>query len=155
MIEVGNKAADFKLRDEAGNDVSLSDFKGKKVVLYFYPKDNTLGCTKQACSFRDVYDDILEVGAVVIGVSPDKPSSHKKFKEKFNLPFYLLCDEDHKVAERFGVWGEKKMYGKTYMGMIRSTFIIDENMTVLKVFPKVTPEGHGDEILSVLRDAEI
>jgi peroxiredoxin Q/BCP len=155
MIEVGNKAADFKLRDEAGNDVSLSDFKGKKVVLYFYPKDNTPGCTKQACSFRDVYDDILEAGAVVIGVSPDKPSSHKKFKEKFNLPFYLLCDENHKVAESFGVWGEKKMYGRTYMGMIRSTFIIDENMTVLKVFPKVTPEGHGDEILSVLRDGEI
>ncbi|HEY9063305.1 MAG TPA: thioredoxin-dependent thiol peroxidase [Pseudobacteroides sp.] len=152
MIEAGNKAPDFRLKDEDDNDVSLSDFKGKKVVLYFYPRDNTSGCTKQACSFRDVYDDILETGAVVIGISPDKPSSHKKFKEKLNLPFYLLCDEEHKVAQGFGAWGEKKMYGKTYMGIIRSTFIIDENMIVLKVYPKVIPVGHGDEILRALKD---
>ncbi len=152
MIEAGSKAADFTLKDEQGNDVSLADFKGKKIVLYFYPKDNTPGCTKQACSFRDVYDDILETGAVVIGISPDKPTSHKKFKEKFNLPFYLLCDEDHKVADSFGAWGEKKMYGKTYMGIIRSTFIIDEDMNVIKVYPKVTPEGHGEAILNALRD---
>ncbi|KNY27530.1 thioredoxin-dependent thiol peroxidase [Pseudobacteroides cellulosolvens] len=151
MIEAGSKVEDFTLKDEQGNDISLADFKGKKVVLYFYPKDNTPGCTKQACSFRDVYDDILETGAVIIGISPDKPASHKKFKEKFNLPFYLLCDEDHKVAEIFGAWGEKKMYGKTYMGIIRSTFIIDEDMSVIKVYPKVTPEGHGEEILDFIK----
>ncbi|HOV28361.1 MAG TPA: thioredoxin-dependent thiol peroxidase [Pseudobacteroides sp.] len=152
MIEAGSKAAEFTLKDEHGNDVSLANFKGKTVVLYFYPKDNTSGCTKQACSFRDVYDDILETGAVVIGISPDKPATHKKFKEKHNLPFYLLCDEEHRVAESYGAWGEKKMCGRTYMGIIRSTFIIDEDMTVIKVYPKVTPEGHGEEILKFLRE---
>lgn len=151
MLTTGQKAVDFALKDSDGNEVRLSDFIGKKVVVYFYPRDNTPGCTKEACSFRDVYDDILDLGAVVIGISPDSQASHKKFREKFGLPFYLLCDEDHKVAEIYGAWGEKKMYGKTHMGIIRSTFIIDENMDVLKVFKKVSPEGHGEEILNILK----
>ncbi|MDP4180616.1 MAG: thioredoxin-dependent thiol peroxidase [Bacillota bacterium] len=151
MVEIGQKVADFRLKDEEGKEISLYNFKGKKVVIYFYPKDNTPGCTKEACSFRDVYDDIVDAGAVVMGISPDGQTPHKKFKEKFNLPFYLLCDEDHSIAESFGAWGEKKMYGKSYMGIIRSTFILDENMTVLKTYPKVLPEGHGEEILNALR----
>lgn len=151
MLKVGDIAPDFGLKDAEGNMITLSDFKGKKVVLYFYPKDNTPGCTKEACSFRDVYDDILAAGAVVMGVSPDSTASHQKFRNKQNLPFYLLSDEDHKVAESFGAWGEKKMYGKTYMGIIRSTFIIDEAGKIIKVFPKVKPEDHGAEILNALK----
>lgn len=151
MLTAGQKAVDFALKDSDDNEIILSDFTGKKVVVYFYPKDNTPGCTKEACSFRDVYDDILDLGAVVIGISPDSQASHIKFREKFGLPFYLLCDEDHKVAEIYGAWGEKKMYGKAYMGIIRSTFIIDENMNIMKVFKKVSPEGHSEEILNILK----
>ena len=121
MLSVGNKAPDFTLMDETGREISLSDFKGKKVVIYFYPKDDTPGCTKEACSFRDVYDDILAAGAVVIGISKDDTSSHQKFKNKYNLPFYLLSDPDHKVIEKYGAWQEKKMYGKTSMGTARIT----------------------------------
>lgn len=151
MLKENDTAIDFTLPDFRGNNISLSDFKGKKVVVYFYPKDNTSGCNKEACSFRDVYDDILDTGAVVIGISPDNSDSHEKFKNKFGLPFYLLSDTDHKTAEAYGAWGEKKMYGKTYMGIIRSTFIIDENGNVIKVYPKVSPEGHGEEVLKFLK----
>lgn len=151
MLKNGDKAIDFTLPDSEGKNVSLSDFRGRKVVLYFYPRDNTPGCTKEACGFRDVYDYILETGAVVIGVSPDGQTSHKKFAGKFGLPFHLLSDEEHKVAESYGSWGEKKMYGKTSMGIIRSTFIIDEEGTIIRVFPKVSPEGHAEEVLKILQ----
>ena len=152
MLKNGDKAIDFTLPDSEGKNVSLSDFRGRKVVLYFYPRDNTPGCTKEACGFRDVYDYILETGAVVIGVSPDGQSSHKKFAGKFGLPFHLLSDEEHRVAESYGSWGEKKMYGKTSMGIIRSTFIIDEEGTIIRVFPKVSPEGHAEEVLKILQE---
>ena len=150
MLKEKDKAIDFNLTDAEGNKVSLKSFEGKKVVLYFYPKDNTPGCTKEACSFRDIYDDILDTGAVVIGISPDNEASHQKFKSNFGLPFFLLSDPGHTVAEAYGAWGEKKMYGKSYMGIIRSTFIIDEKGIVIKVFPKVSPEGHGNEVLRYL-----
>ncbi len=152
MLKQGDKAIEFSLKSYDGKDVSLSDFRGKKIVLYFYPKDNTPGCTKEACGFRDVYDYILDAGAVVIGISPDSQASHEKFINKFSLPFYLLSDEDHKVAEAYGAWGEKKSYGKTYMGIIRSTFIINENLVIEKVFPKVSPEHHAEEILNLLNN---
>lgn len=154
MLKVGNNAIDFNLKSSEGKDVKLSDFKGKKIVLYFYPKDGTPGCTKEACGFRDVYDYILEAGAVVIGISPDNGDSHDKFRNKYNLPFYLFSDEDHKVSEMYGAWGEKVLFGKTHMGIIRSTFIIDEEMVVQKVFPKVSPEGHAEEILNFLQKNE-
>ena len=150
MLESGIKAPDFNLPDADGKNVKLSDFLGKKVVVYFYPKDDTPGCTKEACSFRDAYDQILEKGAVVIGISPDKAAAHVKFRKKYSLPFLLLSDENHQVAEAYGAWGEKKMYGKSYLGIIRSTFIVDEKGMLVKVFPKVSPEGHAEEILPLL-----
>jgi peroxiredoxin Q/BCP len=150
MLKAGDKAIEFALKSSEGKDVKLSDFRGRKIVLYFYPKDDTPGCTKEACGFRDIYDDILEAGAVVIGISPDNEASHEKFKNKYSLPFYLLCDEDHKISEIYGAWGEKKSYGKTYMGIIRSTFIINKDMIIEKAFPKVTPESHAEEILDSL-----
>jgi len=150
MLREGDKAPDFALNDESGKRVSLKDFAGKKVVVYFYPKDDTPGCTKEACSFRDNYDEILERGAVVIGISPDDESSHGKFKSKFDLPFYLLADPDRTAIEGFGAWGEKKMYGKTYEGVMRSTFVVGENGTIIKAWPKVTPEDHAKEVLAVL-----
>ncbi|MBN1623078.1 MAG: thioredoxin-dependent thiol peroxidase [Clostridia bacterium] len=150
MIAKGKKAIDFKLKNHEGKTVGLEEFKGKKVVLYFYPKDNTSGCTIEAEGFRDVYDEILAKGAVVLGVSPDAQKSHEDFREKFNLPFHLLSDEDHSVAEAYGAWGEKKMYGKAYMGILRSTFIIDEKGVVTHVFPKVSPKDHAKEILEAL-----
>jgi peroxiredoxin Q/BCP len=149
MIEKGKKAPEFQLPTPEGT-ISLSQFRGKKVVLYFYPKDDTPGCTKEACGFRDVYDKILGKGAVVIGVSADSPSSHEKFKKKYNLPFYLASDEEHSVLQQYGAWGEKKMYGKTYEGIIRSTYVIDEEGTIIAVFPKVSPEKHAEEILAIL-----
>lgn len=151
MLKQGDIAADFLLNDSDGNVVSLSQFKGKKVVIYFYPKDNTPGCTREACSFRDVYDLMLAEGAVVLGISKDNEETHQKFRERNRLPFYLLSDIEHKVAEAYGVWGEKKLYGKAYMGMLRSTFIIDEQGRIIKVFPKVKPENHGQEVLDELR----
>jgi peroxiredoxin Q/BCP len=151
MLKEGEIAVDFLLKDSDGNDISLSQFKGKKVVLFFYPRDNTPGCTKEACSFRDVYDLILDEGAVVLGISKDSEDSHKKFIDRYRLPFYLLSDSDHKVAEAYGAWGEKKLYGKTYTGMIRSTFIISEQGEIIKVFPKVNTEQHGSEVLNVLK----
>jgi peroxiredoxin Q/BCP len=151
MLKQGDIAADFLLNDSDGNPVSLSQFKGKKVVIYFYPRDNTPGCTREACSFRDVYDLILAEGAVVLGISKDSVESHQKFSKRNGLPFYLLSDVDHKAAEAYGVWGEKKLYGKAYVGMIRSTFIIDEQGTILKVFSKVKTENHGQEVLDALK----
>jgi len=150
MLKEGDKAPDFILKNEQNQDINLNDFKGKKVVLYFYPKDNTPGCTKEACSFRDAYDDILEAGAVVIGISKDNTSSHEKFKNKHNLPFYLLSDLDNSVIEAYGAWQEKKMYGKTFMGIVRSTFIIDENGIIIKIYPKVKIGTHVEEVLKVL-----
>ncbi|HSJ58432.1 MAG TPA: thioredoxin-dependent thiol peroxidase [Anaerolineae bacterium] len=150
MLEEGSMAPDFTLPAEPDGKVSLSDYRGKKVVLYFYPKDDTPGCTTEACSLRDVYDDILDAGAVVLGVSPDPVASHVKFRRKYGLPFALLSDPDHKVAEMYGAWGEKKMYGKTYDGILRSTYIIDEAGRIARVFPKVTPAKHSQEVLEAL-----
>ena len=150
MLKEGDKAPDFTLTDENGTQVSLSDFTGKKAVVYFYPKDDTPGCTKEACSFRDNYDAILAKGAVVIGISQDTEVSHAKFKSKYDLPFYLLSDPDRKAIDAFGAWGEKKMYGKSYEGILRSTFVIDENGTVIKAWPKVKPAEHASEVLEVL-----
>ena len=150
MLKEGKKAPAFTLPDDRGQKVSLSSFKGKKVVVYFYPKDNTPGCTKEACAFRDVYDQILEKGAVVIGISADSAASHGKFREKFNLPFHLVSDPEKTVIQKYEAWGEKKMYGKTGEGILRITYIIDENGVIVKAFPKVKPEEHALEILSFL-----
>ena len=150
MLNEGDKAPQFTLTDETGAKVSLSDFNGKKVVVYFYPKDDTPGCTKEACSFRDNYDAILAKGAVVIGISADSEASHGTFKSKYDLPFYLLADPEKQAIEGFGAWGEKKMYGKTYEGIMRSTFVIDEEGTIIKAWPKVKPEDHALEALEVL-----
>ena len=150
MLTEGTMAPDFRLPADGGGEVTLSDYRGKRVVLYFYPKDNTSGCTQEACDFRDDYSQITAAGAVVLGVSPDSVKSHDGFKLKYNLPFYLLSDPDHRVAEMYGVWGEKKMYGKTYMGIIRTTFVIDEEGTIIKVFPKVRVKGHSQEVVEAL-----
>ena len=150
MLKEGKKAPAFTLSDDRGQKVSLTSFKGRKVVIYFYPKDNTSGCTKEACAFRDVYDQILEKGAVVIGVSADSTASHGKFREKFNLPFYLVSDPDKTVIRKYEAWGEKKMYGKTSEGIFRVTYIIDENGVIVKAFPKVKPEEHAAQILDNL-----
>jgi len=151
MLEVGKKAPSVKLKDQEGKTVSLSDFKGKKVVLYFYPKDNTSGCTKEACNFRDGIKEIESENAVVIGVSPDSVESHKKFAEKFELPFNLLSDPEKKVLETYGVWKEKSMYGKKYMGVERTTIVIDETGKVSKIFPKVKVEGHLNQVLEAVK----
>lgn len=140
ILKVGNKAPDFTLPDENGNPVKLSGLQGKKVILYFYPKDDTPGCTTQACGFRDEYPSIEEAGAVVLGVSPDGAKSHVKFKTKQKLPFTLLSDEDHAVAEKYGAWGEKSMYGKKYMGILRSHFVIDENGKLADAQVGVSPK---------------
>lgn len=150
MLEKGTKAPDFTLFDKDGNEVSLSDFSGKKIVLYFYPKDNTPGCTRQACAFAESFEKFKELDAVVIGISKDSVSSHVKFAEKYSLPFVLLSDPEHKVIEAFGAWQEKKNYGKTYFGTVRSTFIIDENGMIEKVMPKVKPDTNAAEILEYL-----
>lgn len=150
MLVEGSVALDFTLEDEDGKPVSLSSFKGKTVVLYFYPKDDTPGCTKEACGFRDAFDLFLAKGAVVIGVSPDKSASHARFKAKYGLPFLLLADTGTAALRAYGAWGEKSMYGKTYEGVLRSTFVIAPDGTVKKAFPKVSPEGHAQEILAAL-----
>jgi len=149
-LKIGNKAPDFTLPDADGNKVKLSQFRGKKVVLYFYPKDNTSGCTKEACAFRDAMPQFEEKNAVIIGVSPDGQKSHEKFRSKHDLPFILLSDTDHKVAERYGVWKEKKMYGKTYFGIERSTFIIDENGKLSEEFRKVKVNGHVEAVFELV-----
>ncbi len=152
MIEEGKKAPDFKLKNQDGETVSLKDFKGKNVVLYFYPKDNTSGCTKEACNFRDEFPKFKNVDAVILGVSPDSVASHKKFAEKYDLPFSLLSDEEKIVLEEYGVWQEKSMYGRKYMGVVRTTVIIDENGKIRKIFPKVKVEGHNKEVLEALKN---
>jgi peroxiredoxin Q/BCP len=152
MIREGTIAPDFTLTTDGGGEVTLSDFRGQRVVLYFYPKDDTPGCTAEACSFRDDYSEIITAGAVVLGVSPDSVKSHDKFKLKYELPFALLSDPDHQVAEMYGAWGEKEMYGRTYMGILRSTFVIDEEGRIIKVFPKVKPKNHSQEVLAALAE---
>ena len=151
MVEEGKPAPDFELTSDSGETVKLSDLRGKQVVLYFYPKDDTPGCTAQACGIRDVYGEFQSEGAVVLGVSPDDEGSHVKFKEKYELPFTLLADTDHAVADEYGVWGEKKYMGRTYMGVNRSTFVIGEDGNVKRVMHKVKPDTHADEVLETLR----
>jgi peroxiredoxin Q/BCP len=150
MVEEGKPAPEFELTSDAGETVKLSDFRGKPVVVYFYPRDDTPGCTAQACGIRDNYDAFGERGAVVLGISPDDESSHVKFKEKYGLPFTLLADPDHKVAEQYGVWGERKLYGKTYMGVERSTFVIDPDGNVARVMRRVKPDTHAEQVLDAL-----
>jgi peroxiredoxin Q/BCP len=150
VIEEGTTAPDFELASDAGDRIRLSDLRGKPVVLYFYPKDDTPGCTTQACGIRDVYGEFERAGAVVLGVSPDEAESHVEFKAKYDLPFTLLADPDHAVAEQYGVWGEKKNYGKTYMGIIRSTFVIDADGKFKKVMRNVKPDTHADKVLQAL-----
>ena len=150
MLEIGMKAPKFTLKDKDGNDVSLSDFLGKKVVLYFYPKDNTPGCTRQACAFAGAYKQFEAKGVEVIGISKDSVASHVKFAEKYDLPFVLLSDPDRIAIEAYGVWQEKKMYGKVTFGVVRTTFIIDENGNIEKVMPKVKPDTNAADILAEL-----
>ena len=151
MLEVGMKAPNFTLSDKDGNAVSLSDFAGKTVVLYFYPRDNTPGCTRQACAFAGAYEEFKALDVVVIGISKDSVASHVKFAEKYHLPFILLSDPERQAIEGFGVWQEKKNYGKVSMGVVRSTFVIDGNGVIEKVMPKVKPDTNAAEILEYLR----
>jgi len=150
MLTEGTPAPDFSLEDDSGKTASLSSYRGKTVVVYFYPKDDTPGCTREACGFRDANDLFLAKGAVVIGISPDKPASHVKFRARYDLPFVLLADPGHAVLEAWGAWGEKAMYGRKYMGVVRSTVIVAPDGIVKKIFPKVSPEGHAQEILALL-----
>ena len=150
MLQEGDPAPDFQLQSDSGETVKLSDFRGRPVVLYFYPKDDTPGCTTEACEFRDAYDVYRERGAEVIGVSPDTVASHEKFKSKYQLPFTLLADPDHEVAEKYGVWGERKYAGKTYMGINRSTFVIDPDGKVARAMLGIKPAGHAEEVLNAL-----
>ncbi|NJK80386.1 MAG: thioredoxin-dependent thiol peroxidase [Chloroflexaceae bacterium] len=149
-LQAGASAPDFMLPSDTGEMVRLSDFRGRRVILYFYPKDDTSGCTTQACGFRDAYPQIEEKNAVVLGISPDGQASHQKFKTRYDLPFILLSDEAHKVAEMYGVWGEKKMYGKTYMGIVRSHFVIDEAGNLLDVQVKVSPKDSVTRALEMV-----
>jgi peroxiredoxin Q/BCP len=150
VVEEGQQAPDFELASDAGERVRLSDLRGKPVVLYFYPKDDTPGCTKQACGLRDAWSEYRERGAVVLGVSPDDEASHAKFKEKYSLPFTLLADPGHAVAAEYGAWGEKRNYGRTYEGIIRSTFVIGPDGTVVKTMRNVKPDGHAERVLAAL-----
>lgn len=150
MLKEKDMAIDFSLADKDGNIVKLSDFKGKKIVLYFYPKDNTTGCTKQACAFRDSYSEYQRKDIIVIGISKDSVRSHNNFASKYNLPFILLSDENQEVIKAYDVLHEKKLYGKTYMGVVRTTFVIDEDFRIMKVFNKVKPEENAKEILACL-----
>lgn len=150
MLEAGIKAPDFKLFDKDGNEVSLSNFSGKKVILYFYPKDNTPGCTRQACAFAKAYDRFKEIEAVVIGISKDSTASHQRFADKYELPFVLLSDPELDAIKAYDVWQEKKNYGKVSMGVVRTTYIIDENGLIEKVMNKVKPDTNAEEILDYL-----
>ncbi|HBF7117547.1 thioredoxin-dependent thiol peroxidase [Clostridioides difficile] len=153
-MSIGTKAPEFTLEDKDGNKVSISDFKGKKVVVYFYPKDNTPGCTRQACAFRNAYDGFKKEDVQVIGISKDSIKSHQKFAEKHELPFILLSDPDLVAIKAFDVWKEKKMYGKTALGVVRATYIIDENGIIEKVFEKAKPDTNAQEILEYLEKQE-
>jgi len=152
MLEIGKKVPDFSLQNQDGKKISLKDFIGRKVVLYFYPKDDTSGCTKEACSFSDNLPKFSKVDTVILGVSPDSVKSHKKFSEKYKLKFDLLADEEKKVVEKYGVWKEKSMYGRKYMGVERTTFIIDERGKIKTIFNKVKVDGHDKEVLAALKD---
>jgi peroxiredoxin Q/BCP len=152
MIKEGTTAPAFKTTDANGETVSLKDLRGRKVVLYFYPKDDTPGCTREACSFRDAWAKFKQHGITVLGVSPDSEASHKKFETKYKLPFTLLAVKDHAIADTYGVWGEKKFMGRTYMGVLRTTFLIDEKGKIKKVFEKVKPEDHASEVLEAFAD---
>ena len=151
MLEKGTQAPEFVLRDKDGKEVSLSDFAGKKVVLYFYPKDNTPGCTKQACGFAGMYDEFSEMDAAVIGVSKDSSASHQRFADKYNLPFILLSDPELTVIKAYDVWKEKKLYGKSSMGVVRTTYVIDENGIIEEVMPKVKTDTNAADVLNYLR----
>jgi peroxiredoxin Q/BCP len=151
MLETGDKAPQFTSKDDAGNSVSINDLKGKKIVLYFYPQDDTSGCTKEACEFQSKLKSFKTKDAVVIGVSPDSEKSHQKFKTKYDLDFPLLVDEDKTIANLYGVWKEKSMYGRKYMGIERTTFIIDESGKIAKIFPKVKVTDHVDQVLEALK----
>lgn len=151
MLKVGDPAPDFVLPDGEGNEVRLSDLHGRKVVLYFYPKDMTPGCTQEACDFRDRHGGLRAAGAVLLGVSPDDARSHQKFTAKHGLPFSLLVDADSGVATAYGVWKEKSMYGRTYLGVERTTFLIDEEGKIARIWPRVKVAGHGDEVLAAVR----
>ena len=150
MLEIGTKAPDFTLPDQNGNMHSLSEYRGKKVILYFYPKDNTAGCTKQACGFAERYPQFAEKGAVVLGISKDSVASHKKFEEKYGLPFTLLADPELVAIQAYDVWQEKKNYGKTYMGVVRTTYLIDENGKIVKAFDKVKAADNPEQMLGEL-----
>lgn len=150
MLEVGTQAPDFTLPDQNGNRHSLSDYRGKKVILYFYPKDNTPGCTKQACGFAERYPQFIEKGAVVLGISKDSVASHKKFEEKYGLPFTILSDPELVAIQAYDVWQEKKNYGKTYMGVVRTTYLIDEEGKIAKVFDKVKAADNPEQMLGEL-----
>ena len=152
MLKEGTTAPVFKTTDQNGETVSLKELRGRKVVLYFYPKDDTPGCTKEACSFRDAYSKFKKKDITVLGVSPDKEAAHKKFVTKYQLPFTLLADTDHSIAEAYGVWGEKKFMGRTYLGVHRTTFLIDEKGKIRKIFEKVKPEDHASEVLEAFAD---
>ncbi|MCW5874208.1 MAG: thioredoxin-dependent thiol peroxidase [Anaerolineales bacterium] len=153
-LNVGQMAPDFKLPDETGKLHQLSDYRGKTVVLYFYPKDDTPGCTQQACNFRDDYLKYKAAGAVILGVSPDDEQSHEKFKDKFSLPFPLLADADHKVCEQYGVWGEKSMFGNKYFGVIRSTFLIDPEGKLADIYRKVSVPKHSEKVLKAVEELQ-
>jgi peroxiredoxin Q/BCP len=153
MIEAGQPAPEFTLNDQRGMPVSLAQFKGSPVVLYFYPKDDTSACTKEACGFRDEFADYAKAGAVILGVSPDSTDSHARFAKKFDLPFRLLADPGSKICETYGVWKEKNMYGKKYMGVERTTFVIDAKGMVRTVFPKVKVEGHPQAVLEAIKSS--
>ena len=150
MLEIGMKAPDFSLPDKDGNTVRLSDFQGKKVVLYFYPKDNTPGCTKEACSLRDWKEELIKRGVVIMGVSKDSIQSHNKFREKYGLDFILLSDPEKTVHIAYGAWGEKKLYGKVSLGTIRKTFLIDEEGNIEKIWNKVSVATHGEDVVKYL-----
>jgi peroxiredoxin Q/BCP len=153
LLGVGDKAPAFKTVDQDGNAVSLSDFRGRKAVLYFYPKDDTPGCTKEACGFRDAWSKFRRRKIAVLGVSVDDAKSHRKFADKYSLPFTLLADPEKAIVNAYGVWGEKSMYGRKYMGTNRVTYLIDEKGTIASVWPRVKPEGHADEILAAAGNA--
>lgn len=151
MLEKLTQVPDFELLDENEKKHRLSDYKGKPVLLYFYPKDDTPGCTTEACEFRDDYDEYEKAGVVILGVSPDSPKSHKKFKEKYDLPFTLLSDNDHQLCEQFGVWAKKKMYGREYFGVLRTSFLIDSEGKLVEIFENVKPKGHSQQVLAALK----
>jgi peroxiredoxin Q/BCP len=150
LLSVGAKAPDFTTTDQNGRKVSLKDYRGRKVILYFYPKDDTPGCTAEACSFRDNLPDFHKVNAIVLGVSTDTEASHRRFAEKYDLPFTLLADPDKTIVQAYGAWGEKKNYGRTYMGTNRITYVIDEKGRIEAVFPKVSPKTHAEQLLNLL-----